>query len=69
MKTHIRRISTFLIYTLIFNAISFIFTSFLETYEHYFEAIILPVFCITQICFTILFFNKVPLYKISNEKG
>lgn len=68
MKAHIKRISIFLLYTLVFNTISFMLFSFLETYEHYYEAIILLVYGIVQICFTILFFNKVPLPKTSNKK-
>lgn len=68
MKTHIKRISTFLIYTLSFNVISYIFSYPLDTYGHYFEKMIFLVVGITQICFTILFFNKIPLYKTSNNR-
>ena len=69
MKTHLKRIGTFLIYTLGFNIVSFILYFTLAFSSHYFEGIVWVVFGTMQICFTILFFNKIPLYKISNEKG
>lgn len=69
MKTHLKRIGTFLIYTLVFNIISFAIYFFHAFFSHNFEGIIWLVFGIAQICFTILFFNKVPLPKASNEKG
>ncbi len=69
MKAHLKRLSTFLIYTLVFNVTSFVGYFSLAFASHHFEGAIWLVFGIVQICFTILFFNKIPLFKISNEKG
>ena len=69
MKTHLKRIGTFLIYTLGFNIVSFAVYFFHAFFSHNFTGISWLVFGIAQICFTILFFNKMPLPKTSNEKG
>ncbi|MDE5604021.1 MAG: hypothetical protein K2I73_00375 [Eubacterium sp.] len=69
MKGHLKRIGTFLIYTLIFNVVSFSIYFFHAFLAHKFEGAIWLVFGIAQICFTILIFNKILLPKISNEKG
>ena len=68
MKGNLKRISTFLGYTIAYNFISFIFFFILSQFHNFFGPIVL-IFVITQICFTILFFNKIPLPKTSNEKG
>ncbi|MDE5604022.1 MAG: hypothetical protein K2I73_00380 [Eubacterium sp.] len=69
MIAHIKRLSAFLIYTLIFNVVSFIFYFIPAYLAHDFFGAKWLIFGITQIGFTILFFNKVPLFKQSNEKG
>lgn len=69
MKTHLKRIGSFLGYTLAFNIISFIFYFLPAFAVHDFYGPVFLIFGIAQICFTILFFNKIPLFKISNEKG
>lgn len=69
MKTHLKRIGSFLGYTLAFNIISFIFYFLPAFAAHDFYGPVFLIFGIAQICFTILFFNKIPLFKISNEKG
>lgn len=69
MKSHLTRIGTFLGYTLVFNITSFIFYFIPAFAAHDFYGPVFLIFGIAQICFTILFFNKVPLPKASNEKG
>ncbi len=69
MKAHLKRIGSFLGYTLAFNIISFIFYFLPAFAAHDFYGPVFLIFGIAQICFTILFFNKIPLFKISNEKG
>ncbi|MCI9642136.1 MAG: hypothetical protein HFJ98_05010 [Eubacterium sp.] len=69
MKTHLKRIGSFLGYTLAFNIISFIFYFLPAFAAHDFYGPVFLIFGIAQICFTILFFNKVPLPKALNEKG
>ena len=68
MKGHIKRLSVFLLYTLVYNTISSGIYVFQQTFLHNSESIGWFVFGIAQVCFTILFFNKVPLPKVSNEK-
>lgn len=69
MKAHLTRIGTFLGYTLVFNILSFVFYFVPAFAAHDFYGPVFLIFGIAQICFTILFFNKVPLPKVSNEKG
>ncbi|MDE6660125.1 MAG: hypothetical protein K2K01_08455 [Eubacterium sp.] len=69
MKGHLKRIGTFLGYTLVFNIVSFILYFTLAFSSHYFEGLNWLVLGPAQICFTILFFNKAPLPKFSNENG
>lgn len=69
MKTHLKRIGSFLGYILAFNIISFIFYFLPAFAAHDFYGPVFLIFGIVQICFTILFFNKVPLPKALNEKG
>lgn len=69
MKAHLTRIGTFLGYTLAFNILSFVFYFVPAFAAHDFYGPVFLIFGIAQICFTILFFNKVPLPKASNEKG
>ena len=58
MKTHLKRIGSFLGYTLAFNIISFIFYFLPAFAAHDFYGPIFLIFGIAQICFTILFFNR-----------
>lgn len=69
MKTHLRRIATLLTYTLVFNIISFAFYFILAFSSHNFEGMIWFVFGMAQVFFTVLFFSKIPVSKISEEKG
>lgn len=69
MKTHLKRIGTFLGYTLVFNITSFMFYFIPAFAAHDFYGPVFLIFGIAQICFTILFFNKIPLPKASEDKS
>lgn len=69
MKTHIKQVSILLLYTLVFNIISFIGYFIPAFFSHNFTGAIWLIFGILQLCFTILFFSAVPLTKMSNEKS
>ena len=68
MKGHIKRLSIFLLYTLVFNTISIGAYVVQNILFHDSESIGWAVFGIAQVCFTILFFNKVPLPTTTNKK-
>lgn len=69
MKNHFKRTGIFLLYTLVFNIISFLFYFIPAFANHNFTGIVWILFGITQICFTVLYFSNVPLFKVSYEKG
>ena len=69
MKNHFKRTGIFLLYTLVFNIISFMFYFIPAFANQNFTGIVWILFGITQICFTVLYFSNVPLLKVSYEKG
>lgn len=69
MKNHIRQIGSFLLYTIVFNVVSFVFYFVPAFLSHNFDGIIWIIFGIIQILFTVAYFSKIPLSKVSYEKG
>lgn len=69
MRNHIRQIGSFLLCTLAFNVVSFVFYFFPAFFCHDFTGIHWMALGIIQILFTVVYFSKIPLSKVSYEKG
>lgn len=69
MISHFKRIGILLLYTLVFNVISFIIYFIPAYLSHSFTGIIWIVLGIIQIFFTAIYFLKIPLSKVSYDKG
>ncbi len=69
MRNHIRQIGSFLLYTLAFNVVSFVFYFVPAFACHDFIGIQWIALGIIQILFTVVYFSKIPLSKVSYEKG
>lgn len=69
MKNHIKQTGSLLLYTVVFNAVSFVFYFVPAFFSHNFNGIIWIIFGIIQILFTVVYFSKIPLSKVSYEKG
>ena len=69
IKNHFLRTGTFLLYTLVFNVVSFILYFIPAFFTHTFNGIVWLPFGILQVIFTVLFFKNTPLPKVSYDKG
>lgn len=69
IKNHFLRTGTFLLYTLVFNVVSFILYFIPAFSTHTFNGFIWFPFGILQVVFTVFFFRNVPLPKLSYDKG
>lgn len=69
MRSHIRQIGSFLLYTLAFNVVSFVFYFVPAFGNHDFTGTHWMALGIIQILFTVVYFSKIPLSKVSYEKG
>ena len=69
IKNHFLRTGTFLLYTLVFNVVSFILYFIPAFCTHTFEGVAWLPYGILQVIFTVLFFKNVPLPKSSSDKG
>lgn len=69
MRNHIRQIGSLLLYTLAFNIVSFMFYFVPAFACHDFTGIHWIALGIVQILFTVIYFSKIPLSKVSYEKG
>lgn len=69
MRNHIRQIGSFLLCTLAFNVVSFVFYFVPAFASHDFTGIHWMALGIIQILFTVVYFSKIPLSKVSYEKG
>lgn len=69
IKNHFLRTGTFLLYTLVFNVVSFILYFIPAFSTHTFEGVVWLPYGILQIVFTVFFFRNVPLPKLSYDKG
>ena len=72
IKNHFFRTGTFLLYTLIFNVVSFVLYFIPAFFTHFTDAfagfIWFPL-GILQVIFTVFFFKNIPLPKLSYDKG
>lgn len=68
MIAHFKRIGILLLHTLVFNVISFMLYFIPAFLSHNFTGIIWIVLGIIQIIFTVVYFSKIPLFKVSYEK-
>ena len=69
MKNHFLRTGTFLLYTFVFNVVSFILYFIPAFSTHTFEGAAWLPYGILQIIFTVFYFKNVPLPKSSSDKG
>lgn len=69
IKNHFLRTGTFLLYTLVFNVVSFILYFLPAFFTHTFEGVAWLPYGILQIIFTVFYFKNVPLPKSSSDKG
>lgn len=69
IQNHFLRTGTFLLYTLVFNVVSFILYFIPAFSTHTFEGVAWLPYGILQIIFTVFYFKNVPLPKSSSDKG
>lgn len=69
MKNHFLRTGTFLLYTLVFNIVSFILYFIPAFFTHTFEGVAWLPYGILQLVFTVFYFKNVPLPKSASDKG
>ena len=69
IKNHFQRTGVFLLYTFVFNVVSFILYFIPAFFTHTFEGVAWLPYGILQIIFNVFYFKNLPFPKSTSEKG